>query len=146
MSSSGSLDAAALQKALLGSPRAPAQAKAKAKANAKAKAKAKAKVAAKAKAKPQALAKGKAKAKAKAGSVSEVRRPWKRIVRTVATRAYLQGSQDQGKKKLIVEVAATWSPHYVAIIDEIKEALEKDALTKAEARELRLTLCRRYNQ
>ena len=154
------VDREALQEALTGQSASRAQGTAKAKAVPKGKAKAEAKPKALPKAKAKAKANAKAKAQAKAGakekrvrkntgSESAERRPWKRLVKTVASnpaRCYLQGSHERaGKVKLITEVPATWSPHYVQIIEEIRDALQKDGLTKAEARDLRGVLVQRYN-
>ena len=41
-------------------------------------------------------------------------------------------------------VQAHQSPHYKAIIGKIREALEKDSLTKEEALEMRAGLLSRY--
>ena len=64
------------------------------------------------------------------------RKPWVKIYRTIAkqpARAYLRG-YTAGERT----VSATRCPdHYIQIIDEIWEALEKDAMTKGEAKELR---------
>jgi hypothetical protein len=42
-----------------------------------------------------------------------------------------------GKMHLIVEISAKMSPHYKALIGKIREALEKDNLTKEEALSMR---------
>ena len=124
------------------------------KAKAKAKGKAKADPVPKAKAKAKASPKAKGKAKAKAGSKGKglakpVRKPWLAITKTNASnprRAYLQGRTEAGEKmRLITEVSQKRCPdHFEAIIDEIKESLEKDHLTKEEARDLRESLCSKY--
>ena len=59
-------------------------------------------------------------------------------------RAYIQGNVNGGAKHLIVQVTAAQSPHYLAIIGKIREALEKDSLTKEEALEMRAGLLARY--
>ena len=125
------------------------------KAKAKAKGKAKADPVPKAKAKAKASPKAKGKAKAKAGSKGKglakpVRKPWLAITKTNASnprRAYLLGRTEAGEKmRLITEVSQKRCPdHFEAIIDEIKESLEKDHLTKEEARDLRESLCSKYS-
>ena len=76
----------------------------------------------------------------------EGRKPWLKIRKTQAQkqlRAYLVGTtQEGGKLKLIVEVSANRCPDYSQVIDEIWTSLEKDALTKAEALELKEKLCK----
>ena len=59
-------------------------------------------------------------------------------------RAYIQGHVKGGAKHLIVQVTATQSPHYLAIIGKIRTALEKDSLTKEEALKMRADLLARY--
>ena len=54
--------------------------------------------------------------------------------------SYLQGKYPGGSKHLIVEVTAKQSTHYKAIIGKIRESLEKDWITKAEALEMRAQL------
>ena len=107
--------------------------------------------------KPKAKAKGKAKAKAKATAKTMAkkpaalekacRKPWKRLRMTCAKkpeRAYLQGSTDGGKLHLIVECSAARCAQYHGVISKIKAALEKDWLTKDEARQLREDLCHKH--
>ena len=76
----------------------------------------------------------------------EGRKPWLKIRKTQAQkqlRAYLVGTtQEGGKLKLIVEVSAKRCPDYSQVIDEIWTSLEKDALTKAEALQLKEKLCK----
>ena len=73
---------------------------------------------------------------------------WYKITRTVPTkppRAYLCGCKSKGDKpKLIVEVSEKMSRQYVKIIDMIKTALEKDGISKEEARKMRSELCKKY--
>ena len=59
-------------------------------------------------------------------------------------RSYLTGCTDGGKLHLIVEVSQVRCPQYKIVIQKIKEALEKDSLTKKEAMEMRETLCSNY--
>ena len=89
---------------------------------------------------PKAAAKVKAAAKAplEKGTVEDPgRKPWAKLRKTVAQnpkRAYLQGTTDGLEKlRLVVEVPESRTPDFEEIIDEIKAALEKDHLTKAEA-------------
>ena len=76
------------------------------------------------------------------------RKPWVKIRKTLAKkpeRSYLVGAHhSQEKLRLIVEVSQKKSVHYSWIIDKIWAALLKDHLTKAEAVELRETLCCQY--
>ena len=76
------------------------------------------------------------------------RKPWKKISKTVAknpARSYLVGAHEKlDKAKLIVEVSQKKSKHYSWIIDKIWEALLKDHLTKAEAVQMRETMCLQY--
>ena len=71
---------------------------------------------------------------------------WYQVKKTVAKkpkpRAYLTGSLEKGGKfKLIVEVTHQRSPHYLKVIDTIKEKLEQEHLTKEAALALRESLC-----
>ena len=59
-------------------------------------------------------------------------------------RACLQGSTDGGKLHLIVECSAARCAQYHGVISKIKAALEKDWLTKDEARQLREDLCHKH--
>ena len=65
------------------------------------------------------------------------RKPWVKLRKTIAQnpkRVYLQGTTDGLEKlRLVVEVPERRTPDFEEIIDEIKAALEKDHLTKAEA-------------
>ena len=77
----------------------------------------------------------------------EGRKEWLKIKKTVTKkqpRAYLTGTTEQdGKLRLIVEVTAKRCPGgYNQIIDEIWTALEKDCLTKEEARKMKEKLCK----
>ena len=64
---------------------------------------------------------------------------------TKPPRAYLCGCKSKGDKpKLIVEVSEKMSRQYVKIIDMIKTALEKDGISKEEARKMRSELCKKY--
>ena len=49
-----------------------------------------------------------------------------------------------GKMHLIVEISAKMTPHYKALIGKIREALEKDNLTKEEALSMRAKLLEQY--
>lgn len=73
---------------------------------------------------------------------------WHKINRTLSTkppRAYLCGCKNEGEKpKHIVEVTEKMSIQYVKIIDIIKAALEKDGITKEDARKMRVELCKKY--
>ena len=89
---------------------------------------------------PKAAAKAKPAAKAplKKGTGEDPgRKPWVKLRKTIAQnpkRAYLQGTTDGLEKlRLVVEVPERRTPDFEEIIDEIKAALEKDHLTKAEA-------------
>ena len=88
-------------------------------------------------------------AKAEAKPLEKGRVPWFKIKKTLAKkpeRAYLTGSLEKGGKlKLIAEVTQKRCPQYEEIIDAIKEALEKDSLSKAEALELRESFCVNYD-
>ena len=91
-------------------------------------------------------AKGKAKPKPKALGKA-VRKAWVKLRQTNANnpkRAYLQGCTDGGKVHLIVEVTEKRCPKYLQVVEKIKTALEKDALTKAEAIQLRDDLCDKF--
>ena len=73
------------------------------------------------------------------------RQEWEKLIQTHGTnpeRSYIQGNVKGGSKHLIVQ--AHQSPHYKAIIGKIREALEKDSLTKEEALEMRAGLLSRY--
>ena len=62
-----------------------------------------------------------------------------------APRAYLCGCKNEGEKpKHIVEVTEKMSIQYVKVIDIIKAALEKDGITKEDARKMRVELCKKY--
>ena len=120
--------------------------KPKAKANAKAKAKAKAKANQK---KPSAKTLGKVKAAATGlgKDISGGREQRVSINQTNAKkpeRSYLQGKYAGGSKHLIVEVTAKQSLHYMAIIGQIRESLEKDWITKPEALEMKTQLLNKY--
>ena len=76
------------------------------------------------------------------------RQPWARISKTTArnpARCYLTGCHHKDEKKfLIVEVTQKWSLQYSFVVDRIKEALEKDHLTKEEALQMRVDLCAKF--
>ena len=78
----------------------------------------------------------------------EVRKPWAKISKTISLkseRCYLCGAHEgETKKHLIVEVTKKRSLQYVFIIDRIKQALEKDHITKAEALKMREDLCSQF--
>ena len=88
---------------------------------------------------PKAAAKAKAAAKGplEKGTEDPGRKPWVKLRKTIAQnpkRAYLQGTTDGLEKlRLVVEVPERRTPDFEEIIDQIKAALEKDHLTKAEA-------------
>ena len=72
---------------------------------------------------------------------------WEKLIQTHGTnpeRDYIQGNVKGGSKHLIVQVTANQSPHYKTISGKIREALEKDSLTKEEALEMRANLLSRY--
>ena len=126
----------------------PCKAKAKPKALGKAKAKGngKAKALEKATAKAKALGKAVAKKPATGSLEKEERKHWVKIRKTCAKnpeRAYLCGTTIAGSSKLhlIVEVSATRCPQYSQVIDDIWTALEKEAITKQEAKDLKEKLC-----
>ena len=102
------------------------------------------------KAKPNKEAgKKKEKNHAKTSLEKEKRKPWLKIKKTVAwkkPRSYLTGTTEKGGKlKLIVEVSGARCPDwYSQMIDEIWTSLEKEALTKSEARDLREELCKKW--
>lgn len=75
------------------------------------------------------------------------RKPWVKIHKTMAKsprRAYLLGSTGLEKPRLIVEVSEKRCPQFEAVIDEIRAAMEKDHLTKAEVLDLREKLCAKH--
>ena len=96
--------------------------------------------------KPAALKKPSAALKKNA--VPTARKKWLSINKTKAKkpeRAYLCGTQTIGEKsRLIVEVSRAKSSKYNMIIDKIKAALEKDQLSKEEAKALKEELCNKY--
>ena len=60
-------------------------------------------------------------------------------------RAYLTGSTvSLGKLRLIVEVSEKRCPQFEKVIDKIKDALEREHLTKQEALDLRAPLCAKH--
>ena len=129
----------------------PCKAKAKPKALGKAKAKGngKAKALEKATAKAKALGKAVAKKPATGSLEKEERKHWVKIRKTCAKnpeRAYLCGTTIAGSSKLhlIVEVSATRCPQYSQVIDDIWTALEKGAITKQEAKDLKEKLCSQH--
>ena len=129
----------------------PCKAKAKPKALGKAKAKGhgKAKPLEKAKAKAKALGKAVAKKPSTGSLEKETRKHWVKIRKTCAKnpeRAYLCGTTIAGSSKLhlIVEVSATRCPQYSQVIDDIWTALEKEAITKQEAKDLKEKLCSQH--
>ena len=81
------------------------------------------------------------------GTSSE-RKPWVKLRQVDAKkenpRSYICGMVEGGKMHLIVEISAKMSPHYKALIGKIKEALEKDNLTKEEALPMRARLLKQY--
>ena len=75
--------------------------------------------------------------------------PWVKLRRCNARnpeRSYICGttSHDEKKLQLIVEVSARWSSQYMTVADKIMEALQHDSITKAEALDLRKSLCAEY--
>ena len=74
--------------------------------------------------------------------------PWHKILKTTPKtkeRAYLCGTKAPGEKpKLIVEVTGRMSKQYILIIEKIKEALEKDSISKEEALKMREELCKKF--
>ena len=106
------------------------------------------------KGKAQVLKKPASKASAplqKGGKESDAlpkRVPWLKIFKTTGSkpeRSYLTGTHDlKEKKRLIIEVTKTRSRQYSFVIDKIKEALEKEPLTKEEAFTLRDKLCAKH--
>ena len=76
------------------------------------------------------------------------RKKWLSINKTKAKkpeRAYLCGTQTIGEKsRLSVEVSRAKGSKYNMIIDKIKAALEKDQLSKEEAKALKEELCNKY--
>lgn len=81
------------------------------------------------------------------GTSSE-RKPWVKLRQVDAKkenpRSYICGMVEGGKMHLIVEISAKMSPHYKALIGKIREALEKDNLTKEEALPMRARLLKQY--
>ena len=81
------------------------------------------------------------------GTSSE-RKPWVKLRQTDAKkdnpRSYICGMVEGGKMHLIVEISAKMSPHYKALIGKIREALEKDNLSKEEALSMRAKLLKQY--
>ena len=77
----------------------------------------------------------------------ETRKPWVKLRQVNPTnpeRSYLQGKHEGGNMHLIIEVTAHRCLQYREVIEKIKAALAKDALTKAEAKQLREELCHKY--
>ena len=70
----------------------------------------------------------------------------KETVATKNPRAYLAGTTEKGGKlKLIVEVSGAGCPDWHSqMIDEIWTSLEKESLTKSEAKDLREKLCKEW--
>jgi hypothetical protein len=81
-------------------------------------------------------------------SLKKDRQPWAKISKTTPrnpARCYLTGCHHKDEKKfLIVEVSHKWSLQYSFVVDRIKEALEKDHLTKEEALQMRVDLCAQF--
>ena len=81
------------------------------------------------------------------GTSSE-RKPWVKLRQTDAKkdnpRSYICGMVEGGKMHLIVEISAKMSPHYKALIGKIREAFEKDNLSKEEALSMRAKLLKQY--
>lgn len=93
------------------------------------------------------LGKGKVAKVLTTNTTPGVRKPWVDLKQTNAKnppRAYIQGSVENGRKHLIVQVTQGQTPHYLAIIGKIREALEKSSLTKQEALEMRGRLLDKY--
>ena len=84
-----------------------------------------------------------------AAAVPTGAKAWLKINKTMAKkpeRAYLCGTKTIGEKsRLIVEVSRAKSSKYSLIIDKIKQALEKDHLSKEEAKALKQELCKKYS-
>ena len=59
-------------------------------------------------------------------------------------RSCIQGMVEGGKMHLIVEISAKKTPHYQALIGKIRQALERDNLTKEEALFMRDKLLQQY--
>eukprot|EP00435_Cladocopium_sp_Y103_P007990 s3238_g2.t1 len=97
--------------------------------------------------KPAAIMK-KPSAALKEAAVPNQGKAWLKINKTRAKkpeRAYLCGTKKIGEKnRLIVEVSRSKSSNYNLIIDKIKAALEKDHLSKEEAKALKEELCSKY--
>ena len=63
-----------------------------------------------------------------------------------AWKSYITGIQKEGDKKvLIVEVTLKMSQYYQDIVADIRDALEKESITKAEAVSMRSELLLAYN-
>ena len=78
----------------------------------------------------------------KKASLKNDRQPWAKISKTTArnpARCYLTGCHHKDEK-----VSHKWSLQYSFVVDRIKEALEKDHLTKEEALQMRVDLCARF--
>ena len=77
------------------------------------------------------------------------RKPWVKLRQVdpqkTNPRSYIQGMVEGGKMHLIVEISQKMSPHYKALIGKIREALEKDNLTKEEALSMRAKLLKEYS-
>ena len=87
-------------------------------------------------------------AKAKANFGNPQQTVWKKLHRTVAKkgmqRAYIQGTTEENpKKKLIVEVSKSMTENFEAVINRIMEELKAKNLTKEKALALRDELCAR---
>ena len=119
-------------------------------AKGKSKATAKKPAAALEKGKATALEKGKTTALGKGKKVAEDEGPWFSLRKTNARqpkRTYITGCLEAGKgkrRKLVVEVAATWSSQHELICDKIVKALEEKGIKKAEAKKMRAELCQSY--
>ena len=74
------------------------------------------------------------------GTTPGKRQSWVHLSQTDASnppRSYIQGNVTGGKKHMIVQVTAHQSQNYKGIVGKLREALEKDSLTKEEAVKMR---------
>lgn len=79
---------------------------------------------------------------------SNQRKPWVKLrqvdAKNANPRSYICGMVKGGRMHLIVRMTKKMRPHYKALIGKIREALEKDSLTKEEALSMRAKLLEKY--
>jgi hypothetical protein len=79
---------------------------------------------------------------------SNQRKPWVKLKQVDPKknnpRSYICGMVKGGRMHLILRITKKMRPHYKALIGKIREALEKDSLTKEEALSMRGKLLEKY--